>query len=666
MGGECAARPRRIQVRAPHHRAARFGQPLRHLFEADGEFGVGLMAESAIREAYAVDVGFPHQRGALDHLPLHVLRRLEARPARLERSAAAARHRCVADGFSIAHLRVHILNRNAQHFGELLRRRRPRAAYVHRADGEVDRAVVVHIGGSARRARAVHPKAGCHAAPAVRALKRRLIVVVFLGGHVRLYAADNRIHHAVRAPRPLFRAVHNAKVQRVYVQTAADFVDNLLCAKRRARRPRRPIRRSLGLVVHHIVAVKPQVLDIIRRVDAVHRGAHRRTGIRARFVLQIRLNRRQLALIRSADFHPHQAARSRPRRLKHIRAAHRYLDRMPALARQRRRHRLQVDRSLAAEAAADFHRHNLDARMRYPQHARRAVAYLKMPLRAAPYRNPAIRLPPRRCGMRLDVSLMHRLGAKHALHHHIRRREALAHIAQRHLGVACDIAFIVSVKLRRVRRDSLFNRACRRQNFILHVDELQRFFGGVRAAGRHRRDGVSLVERLIARQHIIAQMLQVHGRPGGQHPRLIRGVREIGGSDNRHNFGMRLCLARIDRHDIGVSVRTSQHLAVQHSRQIHISAVERLARNLVIPIVPNGALADHIIFFVGQNDARCHKRLASRVVWNADLRRIVTHTGGMYHSVARNKYVNGELRSTRTFLGAAYILYDDGAECWRF
>ena len=77
-----------------------------------------------------------------------------------------------------ADLRVHILDGDAQHLCELLRRRRSRAADVNGADGQVDRAVVVHIRGGARRARAVHPEAGRHAAPAVRAFKRRLVVLM--------------------------------------------------------------------------------------------------------------------------------------------------------------------------------------------------------------------------------------------------------------------------------------------------------------------------------------------------------------------------------------------------------------------------------------------------------------------------------------------------------
>ena len=248
-------------------------------------------------EANLIDFGFPHQRCALDHLALDVLRRLEARPACLECSAAAACHRRVADSLRVANLRVHILDRNAQHLRELLRRCGPRPSDVNRADGQIDRAVVVHIRRGACRARSVHPEAGRHAAPTIGALQRCLVMVVIPRGLVSLQATDHRIHDAVAAPGAFLCGVHNAEFERVDVELVADLVNDLLRCECGAGRARRAIGGRLGLVVHDVVAVKSQILHVIRRVDAVHCRANGRAGVCSRLVLQVCLHCGQPALV---------------------------------------------------------------------------------------------------------------------------------------------------------------------------------------------------------------------------------------------------------------------------------------------------------------------------------------------------------------------------------
>ena len=58
--------------------ASRLGEALCHVLEADAQLGVGLVAESAVGEADLVNIGFPHEGGALDHLALDILGGFEA------------------------------------------------------------------------------------------------------------------------------------------------------------------------------------------------------------------------------------------------------------------------------------------------------------------------------------------------------------------------------------------------------------------------------------------------------------------------------------------------------------------------------------------------------------------------------------------------------------
>ena len=271
--GESAARSGRIEICSSNDGTARLCEALSHFLEADAQFGVGLVAESAVGEADLINIRLPHQSRALNHLALHVLSRLEARPARLEGCAAPSCHGGIADSFSVADLRVHILDRNAQHLGELLRGGWPCAANVHRADGQVDCAIVVDIRGGASGAGAVHPESCSHAAPAIGAFERRLVVVVVSGSFVCLDAAYHWVDDAVAAPCAFLRAVHNAEVERVDVELAANLVYDLLRRERCARRAGGAVGCRLGLVVHHIVAVEPKVLHIVGRVYTVHRSA---------------------------------------------------------------------------------------------------------------------------------------------------------------------------------------------------------------------------------------------------------------------------------------------------------------------------------------------------------------------------------------------------------
>ena len=175
----------------------------------------------------------------------------------------------------------------------------------------------------------------------------------------------------------------------------------------------------------------------------------------------------------------------------------------------------------------------------------------------------------------------------------------LLDVAERHFGVAGDIALVVVVKLRRALFDSGLHGRYRWQHLVLHIYEREGFLGCVRALRGDCGDCLPLVERLRAGERVVAEMLQVRGRSRDNHARLIGSVREVRRCYHRENFGVRLRLAGVDGHDIGVGVRAAENLAVQHAGQVHVRAVQRLAGYLVVAVVPNRALADYIVFLGG-------------------------------------------------------------------
>jgi hypothetical protein len=67
---------------------------------------------------------------------------------------------------------------------------------------------------------------------------------------------------------------------------------------------------------------------------------------------------------------------------KHVGPVHHELHRPARFPRQQRRHRLQVDGNLAAEAAADFHRHDLHLETGILQQFRRLLPDGERALRA--------------------------------------------------------------------------------------------------------------------------------------------------------------------------------------------------------------------------------------------------------------------------------------------
>ena len=167
-------------------------------------------------------------------------------------------------------------------------------------------------------------------------------------------------------------------------------------------------------------------------------------GKRAAVVGQPRLAGDERAVFLRAELHAHERAGRRAGPLEDLVALHRHLHRPAALAAEQRGDRLEVDGDLAAEAAADLARHD-DAPARRGSAAARPPAggQLNAPCVARPDLQPAVLVPHRDGGVRLDVALVDARRAELALDDHVGLLEALVDVAL--LELQCGPATLVGL-----------------------------------------------------------------------------------------------------------------------------------------------------------------------------------------------------------------------------
>ena len=270
---------------------------------------------------------------------------------------------------------------------------------------------------------------------------------------------------------------------------------------------------------------------------------------------------------------------------------------MPRLARRDGRDGVEIARNLAPEAAAHLQRHYLDLRLGNPKDCRHRAPDPKRPLRRGPDRDVPVRRPRRRRAVRLDIALMHRLGAEVPLDDHVRFGERLLTVAPLEQQPRCDVTALAGVRApreprrqrvrrhilveeRRAGRHRLVHRHERVEDFILHVDQVERLLRDMRAHRHHRDHRVALVQDLLAGQVVLRHDPRVH-----QHLRQVdRRIADDGvvrvGDDGAHAVE-RLGIARVDRLDPRVGVRAAQNLALQKARRVNVGAVAGLPGHLL-------------------------------------------------------------------------------------
>ena len=207
--------------------------------------------------------------------------------------------------------------------------------------------------------------------------------------------------------------------------------------------------------------------------------------------------------------------------------------------------RLKVDGRLAAESAAYLHGDYLDGRERHADDGGCQVAYLEVPLRAAPYGDAVLRRPPAGGGVRLDVALMDGLGSELALDGDVGLLEAGVYVADFEARVAGDVVGKFGMEQRRAVRHRVFYGGDGGQDFVLDVNEVESFFGFVGAVGGDGGYRVSSEQRLAARQNLAADVVQVLRRAaGGADDGLVLVCGEVRRRDHGADAGRGLRRAR--------------------------------------------------------------------------------------------------------------------------
>ena len=260
----------------------------------------------------------PGARGPFAHLPLDVLCRLIGRPAGLKRHPAAASVRSEADGIGVPDRRVDILDRDPQHFGQLLRHRGTGAADIGRAFDQLDPTVRVDNRQCTGGTRAIAPEPTGHTTTAVQAGEGCGVMGVILGRLQRLHKTDTLEDRTSRPAGAFFGAVEQAELERVHAQLVAQLVNGRFHHKGRRRSAGGAVGCRLGAVHHDIVPLDPGIGDVVSPHDAVTGRRHWRTRKGAGLVDQVGFRCHQFAGCRGAEFHPNMGSRGRPRRFKHF------------------------------------------------------------------------------------------------------------------------------------------------------------------------------------------------------------------------------------------------------------------------------------------------------------------------------------------------------------
>jgi hypothetical protein len=235
----------------------------------------------------------------------------------------------------------------------------------------------------------------------------------------------------------------------------------------------------------------------------------------------------------------------------------------------------------------------------------RTTPHLEVPLRRRPDDHLAILAGAGERRVRLDIALVDRLRREAALDHDLRLAEARRGIAlgeiealgdvrcARRLGLDPFGAQVVvqdrrAVLHRRLDVDDV------RQHLVVDLDERERVARDRLAGRRDRGDGVALIERLVARHDVAADVAQVDLHLAGRDD-LVGLRREVLAGHHRLDTGQRLGGRGVDRPDHGMGVRAAQHLADQLSRHVEVGAEARATGDLVGTVGTVGAGADPLV-----------------------------------------------------------------------
>ena len=270
---------------------------------------------------------------------------------------------------------------------------------------------------------------------------------------------------------------------------------------------------------------------------------------------------------------------------------------MAGLLGEQRRHRFEVGAQLAPEPASDLQGDYLDLGHRHVKHAAYLVAHPELALATVPDRQPAVLSPEGGTRLRLDVPLVHHLGAELPLHDNVRLGEGRVGIAQYLLRVARDVAAGLGLESETLRRrDVLVQDGSAGphgvldvrdggEHLVLHLDQVERFLRRVGVGCRHGGDRMSLVKGFVVREDGSREVAEAHHEVLAHVHEPVVGPWQIGVGHDRHHTGMGGGTLGVDRLDPRVGVRTAQDLPMQKSWKLDVGPVDRPPGDLIGAVV---------------------------------------------------------------------------------
>jgi hypothetical protein len=251
----------------------------------------------------------------------------------------------------------------------------------------------------------------------------------------------------------------------------------------------------------------------------------------------------------------------------------------------------------------------------------------ELPLRGAEDLRLAVFRDGRHAGVWLEIALVHGFGAELALDHQIGPGEARLDIAVAELDTLGDVRRAVGlhaygdhglVEDRGARLQGLRDVGDVRQDLIVHLDQLQRLPRRSGTGGRDGRDGVSLIEDLLASHDVPAYVpiVQHHLACGGE---LWRQVAEVVPCHDSLHALERLGRGGVDAQDAGVGVRAAQDPSDQLAGELHVGAEAGAPGDLVHAVRADRAGADDLEVRIGLERCRhqCAPLISAAASWTA-------------------------------------------------
>ena len=198
--------------------------------------------------------------------------------------------------------------------------------------------------------------------------------------------------------------------------------------------------------------------------------------------------------------------------------------------------------------------------------------------------------------MGFDIALMRRLGLERALDDDVRLLETRFHVAVTELVAPHDVRRLLRLRLHAVGEDRavqhrraglhrLVDIGHVRQDLVVDLDQLQRLARHPRVDGGHRRHGMALIQRLLARHDVVEHVIE-RGIAVGV-------IGEIVPRHDRLHAGQLLGLGRVDLPDARMGVGRAQDAADQHAGRGRIGAELGAAGHLVDAVGPQRSGADN-------------------------------------------------------------------------